>query len=108
MHGKREAAAAFALSLACISLAFIPFTSMAQSASQAPASLPTSIEFAVVQTRNLTSEQFLLGQSGGTETTIAGELRIPATKASKFPAVILMHGGGGDLTMEEWTFGRIY
>jgi dienelactone hydrolase len=83
----------------------VPLSTRAQSASQSPVSLPRSIELTVIQTRNPTSEQFLVGQSGGAENAIAGELRIPAANASKYPAVVLMHGGGAGFNAAEdvWT-----
>jgi dienelactone hydrolase len=54
------------------------------------------IEVHVVQTLTLTPAQFFAGDpSGAAETTIAGELRLPASDAQKLPAVVMLHGDAG-------------
>jgi dienelactone hydrolase len=53
------------------------------------------IEIRPVETTTVTTTQFLLGDPNGRPTTIAGELRFPATTDGKLPAVVLVHGSGG-------------
>ncbi|MDU6373170.1 MAG: dienelactone hydrolase family protein [Bradyrhizobium sp.] len=45
----------------------------------------------------------LMGQTGGTPATIAGELRLPRSQDPAFPAVILIPSSdGGNLAVERW------
>ena len=43
----------------------------------------------------LSEPQFLTGAQGGQPVVIWGDLRLPATREERFPAVILVHGSGG-------------
>jgi dienelactone hydrolase len=60
------------------------------------------IELHPIQTKTLNDVQFLSGADGGKQATIAGELRLPASK-DKLPAVVLLHGSSGYLGyIEQW------
>jgi dienelactone hydrolase len=56
---------------------------------------PARIEIYSIPTVTPTSQQFLTGQTNGKPVTIAGELRLPVSSATKLPAVLLVHGSGG-------------
>ncbi len=62
---------------------------------QAIAGMPSRIEVYAIQSKTLTGEEFLRGDSPGKPVTLAGELRIPVGKSAKYPAVVLVHGSGG-------------
>jgi predicted ATPase len=44
------------------------------------------------QTITVTSEQFLTGSKDGKPAVVAGELRVPNTRADRVPAVVIVHG----------------
>ena len=48
-----------------------------------------------VETVTLSNQQFLLGEKGSQPVILAGELRIPAGRTGRIPAVILVHGSAG-------------
>jgi dienelactone hydrolase len=52
-------------------------------------------EILPVETVTLTAQQVLTADKGGKPATVAGYLRIPKPGTDKFPAVIMIHGGGG-------------
>jgi hypothetical protein len=43
----------------------------------------------------LKDSEFLSGDKGGQDITIAGELRLPKRDSDKLPAVVHLHGSGG-------------
>jgi dienelactone hydrolase len=49
----------------------------------------------------LSEPQFLTGAQGAQPVVIWGDLRLPATREERFPAVILVHGSGGAGAHEE-------
>jgi len=53
------------------------------------------VEIHSFKTLTLTDQQFLTGAKAGGEVVIAGELRLPASSAARFPTVVLIHGSGG-------------
>ena len=57
-----------------------------------------NIQIYPLQSVTVTSEQFLTGSKDGKPAVIAGELRVPNTKADRVPAVVIVHGrvGVGD------------
>jgi dienelactone hydrolase len=60
-------------------------------------------ELLPIQTLTLTDQQFLIGDSNGNPTTIAGQLRI-AQGAGRLPVVVLQHGSGGFASnIEYWS-----
>ena len=70
---------------------------------QAPANLPSRIEYHAFASATTTGEEFLLGQKGK-EVALSGELRLPQGGRAKFPAVVLIHGSGGiGPAMDVWT-----
>jgi dienelactone hydrolase len=70
---------------------------------QAPANLPSRIEYHALTSATTTGEEFLLGQKGK-EVGLSGELRLPQGSRAKFPAVVLIHGSGGiGPAMDVWT-----
>ncbi|MGU7784692.1 dienelactone hydrolase family protein [Burkholderia sp. PU8-34] len=48
-----------------------------------------------IQTVTMTDQEFLAGHEDGRAVTIAGVLRLPDSKATRLPLVILLHGSGG-------------
>ena len=71
------------------------FPSLAQDASH--------VQVIPVNTITISDNEALLGKNEGSPAIIAGQLRIPRSQASKFPAVLLVHGRGGlSLGHELW------
>lgn len=69
----------------------------APAAAQIAPDLASRVELRPFASMTLTDSQFLQGEKG-TPVTLAGELRFPATAAAgaKLPAVIIVHGSGGN------------
>jgi dienelactone hydrolase len=61
----------------------------------------TKTELYVIQTTTLTEKQFLTGTRDGKPASIAAELRLPPSRDERLPAVILLHGSGGIIPIEE-------
>jgi dienelactone hydrolase len=60
-------------------------------------------ELHLIQTLTLSDQQFLRGDSAGTQVTIAGQLRI-AQGSGRLPVVVLQHGSGGfAANVDFWT-----
>jgi dienelactone hydrolase len=55
----------------------------------------TRIQILPVETKTVTTRQFLSGDQNGRLTMLAGELRMPPSVTGKLPAVILVHGSAG-------------
>ena len=58
-------------------------------------------ELYVIQTTTFTEKQFLTGTRDGKPVSIAAELRLPPSSEERLPAVILLHGSGGIIPIEE-------
>jgi dienelactone hydrolase len=54
------------------------------------------VEIHPYQSITLTDQEFLSGRKEGKPVTIAGELRIPKSGNDRLPAVVLLHGSGGN------------
>lgn len=55
------------------------------------------------QTTTLTDQEFLSGKKEGKPVIIAGELRIPKLGNDRLPAIVLLHGSGGNSgTTDDW------
>jgi len=83
----------------------------AVSAAASPASVaaqtlqgaPVRIEIHPVASRTLEGDGFLRGDSAGKPVALAGELRIPQGRTTRYPAVVLVHGSGGvSGSMDYW------
>jgi dienelactone hydrolase len=66
--------------------------------------IPSRIEIHALATQTLSAQEFLLNSGPGKPHILAVELKIPQCQATKFPAVVLMHGSGGiGSNIETWT-----
>lgn len=59
-----------------------------------PKDVATRVEIYAVPSLTITDQQFLTGDSNGTQVTVGAELRI-AQGAGRLPVVVLMHGSSG-------------
>jgi dienelactone hydrolase len=81
----RAAALALSAAIACAS----------QVCAATAADVTFRIEVHPIQTLDLTTVEVLSGKTEGAARTIAGELRLPRTTATRVPAVVFMHGDAG-------------
>lgn len=94
-------------------VAVAAFAASAGAVDYAARSIPAKIEVWPIPSQTVTLQQFLTGEPG-TAVTIGAELRIPQTNdpdcpaciigiTERFPAVVLLHGGGGVIsTQDTW------
>jgi dienelactone hydrolase len=83
-------------------IAALALSTCAAGAETSAKEIAARVELHPIQSLTSTDKQFLTGDPGGREVTVAGELRV-AQGTGRLPAVILMHGSSGvGANIEPW------